>query len=47
MYVVKILKLIREILLVVFNADFRKQIPLILSFLCLVVSCRVALQLLV
>lgn len=47
MYVVKILKLIREILLVVFNADFRKQIPLILSFLCLVVSCSVTLQLLV
>lgn len=47
MYVVKILKLIPEILLVVFNADFRKQIPLILSFLCLVVSCSVTLQLLV
>lgn len=43
----KILKLIPEILLVVFNADFRKQIPLLLSFLCLVVSCSVALQLLV
>lgn len=43
----KILKLIPEILLVVFNADFRKQIPLVLSFLCLVVSCSVTLQLLV
>lgn len=27
MYVVKILKLIAEIFLLVFNADFRKQIP--------------------
>lgn len=47
MFVVKILELIPEILLVVFNADFRKQIPLILSFLCFVVSCSITLQLLV